>query len=269
MNSIAVVGAFIGRDWRIDLSYRFPFAFQLAATLFTLALFFYLGRLIDTEQFAASENLDAGYFGFVAVGLGLLEVVHSSLGSFSRKLREEQTAGTLEALMVTPAGTSLIILSSAAYTMIRAALDGLVFILGAVVIFGVALDLDPGSASVALATLLGSMGLFASLGIAVAALTVLFKRTTAILGFVSTGLALLGGVYFPIEVLPQPLEGIAALIPFTWALDALRGSLLGGDVDPWQLLGLFLSAAVLLPIALVAFKSAIRRARKTGSLGEY
>jgi ABC-2 type transport system permease protein len=118
-------------------------------------------------------------------------------------------------------------------------------------------------------TLIGSVGLFASLGVAFAALTVLFKRTTALLGIVVTGLALLGGVYFPIEVMPEPIETIAKALPFTWALDVLRASLLGGDVDPVQLVGLFASVVVLLPLALLGFRASVWRARRTGTLAQY
>jgi ABC-2 type transport system permease protein len=106
-------------------------------------------------------------------------------------------------------------------------------------------------------------------GVAVAAFTVLFKRTTALLGMVISGLALLGGVYFPIDVFPEPLQTLANALPFTWGLDVLRGSLLGGNVDPLQLVGLLGSALVLLPPALLGFTLAIGRARRTGSLAQY
>jgi ABC-2 type transport system permease protein len=86
---------------------------------------------------------------------------------------------------------------------------------------------------------------------------------------VITGLALLGGVYFPIEVFPEPLEQLARILPFTWGLDVLRASLLGGHVDPVQLAGLFGSAALLLPLALLGFTAAVRRARRTGTLAQY
>jgi ABC-2 type transport system permease protein len=269
MIPLATVAAFLRRDWAIDTSYRATFALQFVSILFLLALFFYLSRVIDPSEFSASQHLSSGYFGYAAVGLGLLEIVQAGLSSFSRKLRDEQTTGTFEALMATPANPSLIIMSSAAYDMLRATFDGLVLIVAAVVIFGLELHLDVGSAAVAVVTLIGSVGLFASLGVAFAALTVLFKRTTALLGIVVTGLALLGGVYFPIEVMPEPIETIAKALPFTWALDVLRASLLGGDIDPVQLVGLFASVVVLLPLALLGFRASVWRARRTGTLAQY
>ena len=204
MSTLSVVAAFLRRDFRINISYRVGFAFQSVSIVLQLALFFYLSRVVDNAKFAASQNLNEGYFGYAAVGLALLTIVSVSLSSFSYKLREEQTTGTLEALMATPRSPSLLVLSSAVYDMIRATVTGLLLIAAAVAIFSLRLDLDPASIGVATVALVGCLALFTSLGVAVAAFTIVFKRGTMLLALVVTALALLGGVYFPIEVLPDP-----------------------------------------------------------------
>jgi ABC-2 type transport system permease protein len=269
LRSLSVLAAFLRRDFRINISYRASFALELLSTLFLLALFFYLGRVVDDAELGAGQNLSEGYFGYAVVGLALLSIVQVSLASFSRKLNEEQTTGTFEALMATPASPSLIVLGSAVYELLRATFGALVLIAVAVVVFGLRLEVDAASIGVAFVALAGCLGLFASLGVAVAAFTVVFKRTAGLLGMVITALALLGGVYFPIEVFPEPLERLANALPFTWGLDVLRASLLGGDVDPAQLAGLFGSAGLLMPLALVGFNAAVRRARRTGTLAQY
>ncbi len=176
MSTLSVVAAFLRRDFRINISYRVSFAFQSVAIVFELALFYFLSRVVDDAEFAAHQNLSEGYFGYAAVGLALLTIVQVSLSSFSYKLREEQTTGTLEALMATPTSPSLIVLSSAVYDLIRATVTGLVLIVAAVVVFGLRLELDPASIGMAVVALVGCLGLFASLGVAVAAVTVVFKR---------------------------------------------------------------------------------------------
>jgi ABC-2 type transport system permease protein len=269
LSNLAVVAAFLRRDLRINVSYRAAFAFQGVSILLQVALFFYLSHIVNGKHFAEQEGLTGGYFGYAAVGLALLTMVQVSLSSYSYKLREEQTTGTFEALMATPRSPSLIVLSGAIYDLIRATITGLVLIAAAVVIFGLRLALDPESLGLALIALLGCLGLFASLGVVVAAFTVVIKRATALLGMMIAGLALLGGVYFPISVLPAPLEQLANILPFTWALDVVRAALLGGDVDPAQLAGLYAAVAVLLPIALFGFTLAVKRARRTGTLSQY
>jgi ABC-2 type transport system permease protein len=269
LSTLGIVAAFLRRDYRINVSYRASFAFQGVSILLQVALFFYLSQVVNEAHFSAQQGLTGGYFGYAAVGLALLTMVQVSLSSYSYKLREEQTTGTFEALMATPRSPSLLVLSGAVYDLIRATVTGLVLIAAAVVIFGLRLALDPESIGLALVALVGCLGLFASLGVVVAAFTVVIKRATALLAMMVSGLALLGGVYFPIDVLPAPLEQLAKLLPFTWALDVVRAALLGGDVDPAQLAGLFGSVAVLLPVALWGFTLAVRRARRTGTLSQY
>ncbi|MGH2993059.1 MAG: ABC transporter permease [Solirubrobacterales bacterium] len=268
MSTLSVVAAFLRRDFLINISYRTPFVAQGVASVLQLALFFYLSQVVDEADFA-SQGLSGGYFAYAAVGLALITVVQISLSSFSTKLREEQVTGTFEVLMATPTSPSLIVLSSAVYDLIRATVSAVVLIGAAVAIFGLHLDLDPGSIGVAVLALAGCLVLFATLGVTIAAFTVIFKRGTAILGIMFTGLGLLAGVYFPIELLPDPLQQIGSALPFTWGLEVFRASLLGGDVDAAQLAGLYASAMLLLPLALLAFTASVRRVRRTGTLGEY
>ncbi len=269
MGSAGILAAFLRRDWAIDFSYRTVFAFRILASFFTLALFFYLGKVIDDTEFAREVGVEAGYFGFVAVGIAIFTIVESSTNSFSRKLREEQTTGTFETLMSAPAPPSLVILASAAYEILRGLIDGLLLIALAIAVFGLALDTSIGGLAAAVGGMLGALVLFASIGVAVAAFTVIFKRATALVGAALAVLSLLSGVYFPVEVLPGALQAVGEAIPFTWALDVLRASLLGGEIDSMQLFGLLASAALLLPTALLVFRSSVNRARRSGSLADY
>lgn len=264
-----VLAAFIRRDFATDISYRTVFATQILTTVFTLALFFYLSKVVDDAEFAAGQGLESGYFGFVAVGLGLFTIIQTSLISFSAKLREEQTSGTFEALMTTPASPSLLILSSAAYDLLRALISGLLLVTLALTVFGLDLDTDAGRIAIAFGTLAASMVLFAAVGVFFAALVVIFKRAAGLTGIFITVLALLGGVYFPIDVLPGPIEALGQILPFTWALDVTRGALLGGEIESAKIAGLIVSSALLLPLALLAFRASVNRARRTGSLAEY
>jgi ABC-2 type transport system permease protein len=269
VTALALAAAFIRRDWRIDISYRAPFAVQLVSSVLALAVFFYLSQIVDSSELSQGQQLSGGYFGYVVMGMALLQIAQAGLTSLSQRLREEQTTGTFEVLMATPASPSLIILSTAGYEFLRATATGLGFLLVAIVLFGLNIDTDPIALAAAAGALAGCVALFASVGVAVAALTVVFKRTNSMLGFVLTCLALLGGVYFPIEVLPEPIESIAKILPFTWGLDVVRAALLGGDVDPVQLIGLWGSVLLLFPVALWTFRVALVRARQGGTLAQY
>jgi ABC-2 type transport system permease protein len=94
---------------------------------------------------------------------------------------------------------------------------------------------------------------------------------------------LLAGAYYPITVLPRPLQWVACLIPHTYAFDALRrlldpGAHLNAPVLPIQYalpglspiavdgLALLILAAALLPLGFLAYGWGIERARQNGTL---
>ncbi|HEY1358339.1 MAG TPA: ABC transporter permease [Thermoleophilaceae bacterium] len=269
MSALVTVAACVRRDWRIALSYRLAYAIEVAAMVFTLLLFYYLARIVDSSSLPSSAGLDRGYFGFAVFGIALSRTLYVALTSFANQLREEQTTGTFEALMATPARPSMLILSSGTYDLLRGTLTGVLTIVAAVVFFNLPLEGGVESAAVGTGGLLGCIVLFAAMGVATAAFTVVFKQASAVLGLATTAIALIGGVYFPVQVLPSALEFIANILPFTWGLDVLRSALLQGDAEPGRLGLLLAFDIVALPAALVLFNAALRRARRAGSLAQY
>ena len=92
---------------------------------------------------------------------------------------------------------------------------------------------------------------------------------TWIFGTVSN---LLGGVYYPVAVMPDWMQSLANLIPVTYAIRAMRLALLqgAGFEELWRdilVLGFF--SVLLLPLSLIVFGYAVRLARIDGSLTHY
>lgn len=260
--------AFLRRDWGIASSYRLTYVLELAGQILQLALFFYLGRLVDRAGLEA-EGLDQGFFAFVVVGMLLVNLGATALTSFSTSLRTEQITGSLEALLATPAPWSLLILSSAAYEFIRATIAAVAMVTIAVLFFGLEFNTGWLSGMVAILALLASVVLFAAVGVGVAAFTMVFKRAGAVLGLVTTAIGLLSGVYFPVGTLPLPLRLIARAMPFTWGLDVLRGALLEDRADVERLVLLLVAAIAAIPVALWIFAKSLQRARLDGTLAQY
>ena len=82
-------------------------------------------------------------------------------------------------------------------------------------------------------------------------------------------LLLASGVYYPLSVLPAPLRLLARASPLTYTLDGIRGALIGGrdvaGVAP-DLVPLAAMGVLLVPLGLVAFGWAERRAKRLGLL---
>ncbi len=80
---------------------------------------------------------------------------------------------------------------------------------------------------------------------------------------------LVSGVYYPVDVLPQPLHALGLASPLTYMLQGIRDALLRGRgvVDMLPMLGMLaLSGAVLIPASLWLFSRAERRAKRLGLL---
>jgi len=119
------------------------------------------------------------------------------------------------------------------------------------------------------AVLLATLFAFSGLGIFSAAHLLLFKRGNPAKWFLLGISSLVGGMLFPVSILPDWLQFVAKLNPITYALDAMRGALLDGASVPEigrPLLVLLLFAVILLPTSVVAFSWALRRTKITGTL---
>ncbi len=80
---------------------------------------------------------------------------------------------------------------------------------------------------------------------------------------------LLGGIIYPVSVLPPALQLVARAIPVTYSLEAMRAALLSGAsiADVWPDVRAFLLfALVLLPVSTAVFQWALRRTKIAGTL---
>jgi ABC-2 type transport system permease protein len=91
------------------------------------------------------------------------------------------------------------------------------------------------------------------------------QMSVALQGF----LLLVSGVYYPLSVLPLPMQIAGAASPLTYALQGIRGSLLAGAGVQAQLptIGiLLLMGALMIPLSLWVFSWAEKRAKRLGLL---
>ncbi len=131
--------------------------------------------------------------------------------------------------------------------------------------FGVSF-LDPGwlAAGAFLAGLLLSA---AGVGLAVSALLLVFGVHAEVTAWSGVSLVLLlCGIYYPISMLPGPLEAVAAVIPLTYFLEGFRAHYGFAPVLPVPWLRGYALALGYLALGYAAFSWAISRARRTGML---
>jgi ABC-2 type transport system permease protein len=261
---------FLTKDYLLTVSYRFATALALVEVLSGLLIYFFIDRLFGQEVVGHLEPYGVGYFAYVLLGLALFSFMGTGLSGLAAQVNWEQAMGTLEAIFATP-------LRPAAFA-IGLSLSGLLYACGEMagyLLLGVVLLGAPvGNANLlsAAVILLLAVVSFNSLGLLAASVIVVFKRGNPIAWMFQGVAGLLGGVYFPIEVLPDWLQALSALIPVTYAVRGLQLAVYRGASLPTlqgEIIPLIFLAAVLLPIGLLSFAAAIRRAKRDGSLAHY
>ncbi len=259
--------AFLKRDFLSEVSYRLAFLLQVFGIVLSMAAFYFMTGMIDP----ATPGLDGiPPFQWLLVGLAFQYYFSTALYSFSAKIRNEQMLGTLEAMLVSPTPTSLVIFSSAAWDFAYAGFRVVVYFTVAQIVFGVHLHYNSlGAVALGvLLTMLSSVGL----GILSASFILYFKRGDPI-NFALSGLTtFFGTVFFPVEQLPHALRAVSDYLPITWSLRVVRGALLQGRTFAelrGDLAALALLTLVLLPSGVALSRVAIRRAKREGSLVQY
>jgi ABC-2 type transport system permease protein len=258
---------FFERDLHIARSYRSPFILEAVEALFAAAMFFYTARFVDSPQLRASLPQGGSYFAYALVGFVFFDYLSAAMDTFDQTLMEARDTGTLEPLLVSQVSLPVVLAGSALYPFAATTLRIVVYLGWGTLLFGFPLASANWISviTVILATLLA----FSALGIFSASYLLLFKRGNPAKWFILGISSVVGGMLFPVHILPDWLQVIAHLNPITYALDAMRGALLDGAnlVTIWRPLAvLLLTTAVLLPLSMMVFGWALRRTKINGTL---
>jgi ABC-2 type transport system permease protein len=262
----AAIFAVLRRDLQMTLTYRFTLVSQWTGMFFTLTLFHFVSQLVRVREFASPE----AYYAFAVVGLVILQMLNSTLQGPPGALRSEMIAGTFERLVLSPLGATRALFAAMLFPFVMAVLSGFVMLGFAAAAFG--LPLRWSTAGLALpAAMLGALA-FAPFGVALVALTILFKQANAGTTFIVAGISLVSGLYFPVSLLPGWVRWTAYVQPFTPSAEILRSVLVGTPLrEPLaiELTKIIGFTAVLFPLSVLALRSALHASQRRGTIIEY
>jgi ABC-2 type transport system permease protein len=261
-----VFSAYLGRDWAFQTASKFAIFGQLTSVLVTCAMMYFVGRTFGSSA-AALKLIKGQYFEFVLVGIVFARFQSVALNSFASAIQRDQASGTIEAILVSRISVPGMVLASAASAFFFTAVQSVLILVIGAAVFGV--NLQHANLWSSITALALSILAISPIGICAAASVIAFKKGTGAVGMVASATNLLGGVYFPVAVLPVPLKVLAMLFPITHGLAALREAILHGagiGAIAQNLLVLGGFAAVGIPLALVLFMLSIHRARRVGTL---
>lgn len=224
------------------------------------------------EALATFERLagTSDYVAFIVVGTVLWMWLNMTLWDVGLYLRSEQMHGTLESNWLCPTWRVSLMLGGALAKLLVSVVFLAVSLLEFRLAFGV--HVLGGNLGLALLALLLTIPTIHGIGVAFASLVLRFKEANAMVFLVRGLFMIFCGITFPLAVLPGWMQSVAAALPLTYSIRALRGAMLTGATFE-QLRGDLLALALFAiasPLAGYALFAVVERgARRRGDLGQY
>lgn len=168
------------------------------------------------------------YIEFVIPGLIMLAMITNSFLNAASSLFQSKINGTIVDLLVAPIGTLELIAAYVAAASLRA------FIVGSLVYSVAAVFTGPSMESVfwTLYFALSVSVAFSLLGLIAAVWAEKFDHLSLFPNFILTPLTFLGGVFYSVEMLPEPWNTVSQLNPILYVVNGLRHGLLGTSDVP-------------------------------------
>jgi ABC-2 type transport system permease protein len=256
------------RDVRLTMTYRYAFILSWIAIPISVISLWFVSKIVPPSSHFGIAGATATYFQFAVVNVAFLTLQTAALQGFDHSVRDAQMFGTLESLLATPNREELIVLGSAAWTIVLAAIQ-----VGWYLAIGAMLGLRLGNVDVPALLLFALFAVSASapIGILSAAFVMAFKQGAPTSFFVNAAASLMGGVLFPVAILPHWLQAASWWLPIAHTLNGVRGAMHGASLAELapDALWLTLATLVMFPLALLALRASTRRARFDGTLGQY
>jgi ABC-2 type transport system permease protein len=267
---VAKAPAFLRRDLISLFSYRIAYVTDWINIVVQVFLFYFVSMLVPPDRLPSYGGQPVTYLEYVAVALTLTSFVQAGLGRLIAAIRNEQLMGTLESLMVAPMSPEILQLGSMVYDLIYVPLRTAIFLILVSILFGV--EFNVAGLVPTGVIFVFFMPFMWGLGILSAAAVLTFRRGAGVVGIVGTVLTFTSGAYFPVEYLPEWLQGVAEWNPITVAVEASRQALLG--TITWAAVGEAVALIIPFSIAslaagIVAFRLAMRRERRRGTMSLY
>ncbi len=180
----------------------------------------------------------------------------------------ERWEGTIEYTFMAPLSRATHLLGmgvfAVVYGVLRAAL------LFGVIAFFFSLEMPDADFVSAMVVLAVASISFIGIGMMTAVLPLISPEKGSQLGFIAQGMLLVvSGIYYSVDVLPEPMQWLATISPATYALEGIRSAVLeGAGVSSLtgELAALLLIGAISIPLGMWVFRRGELYAKRHGKL---
>ncbi len=262
----SVAAAFLRRDFIEDVSYPAAFVFKKLGKVLPVFVFFFIGELVGESVTVGND-----YFTFAVLGLAVTVSLQGALGGFGGSLQRALNRGTLETLLVEPVPWKLLPFAMNLWRIFVGVLEG-----GVILAIGALLGANYQMAGAGAFLVLLLLGIIASMavGILVASVLVLAKKSKPFIALYGMAASLLAGSLFSVSQLPDWIRIFSWAIPHTYVINATRVVLME---DPGSFTISFGTAVLALTVfniiafttGLWLFSRSLEYGRKMGVLSGY
>ncbi|MFX0115459.1 MAG: ABC transporter permease [Candidatus Hodarchaeota archaeon] len=216
------------------LRFFVPFMTMATAWIFYSVIF---GSEKLKASFSSYASMD--YLTFIIIGQAVFVYIYATVFQVGRVIFWERMGGTIEAFYLTPASRRAYMLGHVCYAMLNATVDFLVVLLAGIFIFGARMD-HINFPLLILGIILTVTSLF-GVGMVVNGITLSLRDRTNTANILTLVFLLFSGAIAPIEMLPIWGRFIGLILPLTYSLKIMRGS-----VQPSAAIGDFLTEIMIL-----------------------
>ena len=260
---------------KIFLTYRTWFVTDTFNTVVSIAIYYFLSLQVQPVQLA-ERGYGTSYLAFSLIGVAFANYLWFCINRISHSMQSEIREGTFETIASSPVKMRSYLFGQAG----RGFLIGLYYMLGALAVgvfgFNAPLHFEPAVILTSTLVLIVMIASHLGVGILVAGVVLVYKQADPATFMLSLFMEFFAGALFPLQLLNNyPVLAIASqLMPYTYALDAMRKSLIQGATLANQdilfdLAILLAYAVILLPLGLWSFRVGFDRVRSEGTTSVY
>lgn len=261
--------ALVRVSWLTFVSYRMNLLFTLAGLAALFVPIYFVAPAIQSVAGPSIADEGGQYFGFVILGIAVMQVVNVSMRELPNAISGGISSGTLESLFATPTPLPVLLIGMVGHGMLWGVARCALLVAGFALTGGsLVVQAIPFAASMLLLLVLAH----SSIGLLAAAMILLFRAAGPLVAGATIASSLLGGVYYSTGSIPESVRPLAGLVPLAHGLRAIRRTLLEGTPVSavWgDVAALVALTVVLLAASLSLFAWSLRRARRAGSLSQY
>lgn len=178
-----------------------------------------VAMVVPFKAEAKGVTESGSYVEFVIPGLLMMTMITSVMTGLPRAIAYEKDIGTMNGFLAAPISRFSIIGGKALGRIIRGFIQGILSLVLAIVLFRINVY---GSLLSIFAILLLGVFSFVGLGIVMTSIAEDEETASMIIMTLTLPMMLLSGIFFPVEMMPSFMQTISRLLPFTYAVDAMR-----------------------------------------------